>query len=80
MLYRKLIFQFSKFELQSAALNKNQVSNYQQQQQTNASAKHMKDEEKNAKNMFRKSFTISDDFMKWCHEQLKDFNADCMCL
>jgi hypothetical protein len=58
----------------SRTSNKPQVNQYQQQPVV---AKHIKDEEKNAKNMFKKSFTISDEFMKWCHEQLKDFNADC---
>ena len=26
-----------------------------------------------------RNMTISEDFMKWCHEQLRDFDAGCKC-
>jgi hypothetical protein len=40
-------------------------------------AKKMAAMEESVQQIFLRNMTISDEFMKWCHEQLKDFHVEC---
>lgn len=50
----------------------NQHHHYEQHQSKNS-----KKNEESLRDAFLRTMTISDEFMKWCEEQLLDFHVDC---
>jgi hypothetical protein len=68
---------------QNNHVNHNSTSSYHSNEtyasgeKSNKNAKKVAAIENSIKHTFLRNMTISDDFMKWCHDQLKDIHNDC---
>ena len=56
--------------------NYNNDSGSHHDKQNSKHAKKVAAIEESVQQTFLRNMTISDEFMKWCHEQLKDFHAE----
>ncbi len=67
-----------KFQFNSDEHSKtNSYSNNTTNSSTSKHAKKVAAIEESVQSAFLRNMTISDEFMKWCHEQLKDFQVEC---
>ena len=60
--------------------NYNNDANFHQNEKMNKNAKKAAAAEESAQHAFLRNMTISEEFMKWCQDQLGYFNVDCKLL
>lgn len=67
-------------ELQNSSSNHSNYNNdasYHHVEKLSKNAKKIASAEESAQHAFLRNMTISDEFMKWCQDQLGYFNVDC---